>query len=128
MMGEAINKGIFRGLSVGTDNVLVSHLQYADDAIFFGSWSRGNACNLMAILKCFEKVSGLRVNLNKSRVFGVGVTSTEVDDMATIMGCRVGSIPFSYLGLPIGSDLRSKKNWFLSLTNSRIGLRIGRLE
>lgn len=66
LVKEASNCGIFKGVKVGRENVVVSHLQYADDTIFFGDWSRSNACNLMGILKCFEGVSGLRVNLNKS--------------------------------------------------------------
>ncbi|XP_071695539.1 uncharacterized mitochondrial protein AtMg01250-like [Rutidosis leptorrhynchoides] len=42
----AIEKGLFKGLKVGANNVNVSHLQYADDTIFFGEWSRINALNL----------------------------------------------------------------------------------
>lgn len=32
----------------------------------------------MCILKCFEEVSGLKVNMTKSRLYGVGVTLGEV--------------------------------------------------
>ncbi|GJR11179.1 cysteine-rich receptor-like protein kinase [Tanacetum coccineum] len=33
---EAVDKGVFRGVKTGRNNVVVSHLQYADDIIFFG--------------------------------------------------------------------------------------------
>ncbi|GKE20981.1 RNA-directed DNA polymerase, eukaryota [Tanacetum coccineum] len=36
IMNEAVANGIFRGVKVGENNVMVSHLQYADDTIFFG--------------------------------------------------------------------------------------------
>ncbi|KAJ0507530.1 hypothetical protein HanIR_Chr11g0507201 [Helianthus annuus] len=31
--------------------------------------------------------------------------------MATILGCEKGSLPFSYLGLPVGSNMGLVKNW-----------------
>lgn len=32
---DAINKGFFEGLTVDSDEVLVSYLQFADDTVFF---------------------------------------------------------------------------------------------
>lgn len=58
LMCEAVHKGIFNGVKVGRDEVCISLLQYADDTIFFGEWSRLNVGNLMSILKCFEELSG----------------------------------------------------------------------
>ncbi|GJW93557.1 hypothetical protein Tco_0173229 [Tanacetum coccineum] len=60
-----LERGIFRGVRVGANIVTVSHLQYANDTIFFGEWSKENAKALMCVLKCFEEVSGLRVNWNR---------------------------------------------------------------
>ncbi|GKC54952.1 hypothetical protein Tco_1077697, partial [Tanacetum coccineum] len=56
---------------------------YADDALFFSKWSRSNANNIILILKCFEEASGLKVNLSKSRLFGVGVNVEEVEYVAS---------------------------------------------
>ncbi|GJU55829.1 reverse transcriptase domain, reverse transcriptase zinc-binding domain protein [Tanacetum coccineum] len=42
---------------------------------------------------------------------GWGVSSTEVDQMAASTGYAVGSFPFSYLGLPIGSNMGRIINW-----------------
>lgn len=68
----------FKGVRVGEEEVLVSHLQYADDTIFFGDWGGGNVRNLICILKCFEKVSGLRANMTKSRLYGIEVPMRDV--------------------------------------------------
>ncbi|GKB96588.1 reverse transcriptase domain, reverse transcriptase zinc-binding domain protein [Tanacetum coccineum] len=73
IVSEAVENGIFRGIKVGVNNVTVSHLQYADDTIFFGEWNKENVKSLMCILRCFEEVSGLRVNYNKSKLYGIGV-------------------------------------------------------
>nr|GEY73959.1 putative RNA-directed DNA polymerase, eukaryota, reverse transcriptase zinc-binding domain protein [Tanacetum cinerariifolium] len=79
---EAVEKGIFKGVFVGDDKVTVSHLQYADDTLFFGKWNKENAKYLM-----------------------------EMAEMARWMGCGIGEFPFAYLGLPIGENMRRIKAW-----------------
>ncbi|GKE26752.1 reverse transcriptase domain, reverse transcriptase zinc-binding domain protein [Tanacetum coccineum] len=76
IVNEAVENDIFRGVKVGTNNVTVSHLQYADDNIFFGEWSKENTKALMCVLKCFEEVSGLRVITTKGDILKI---SKEVD-------------------------------------------------
>ncbi|GKE69882.1 reverse transcriptase domain, reverse transcriptase zinc-binding domain protein, partial [Tanacetum coccineum] len=108
IVSEAVEKGIFRGVVVGENKVIVSHLQYADDTIFFEEWSKENAKSLMCILEWFEEVSGLRVNYNKSKIYGVGVND---GDMARWMRYGTREFPFTYLGLPIGENMRRINAW-----------------
>ncbi|XP_071698919.1 uncharacterized protein [Rutidosis leptorrhynchoides] len=75
--------------------------------------SLDNIENLMKLLKCFELSSGLRVNHTKSNLFGVSVDKNDVDFMANLFGCKVGSFPFIYLGLPIGSNMNKAGSWKL---------------
>ncbi|GJR76960.1 putative RNA-directed DNA polymerase [Tanacetum coccineum] len=111
IVNEAVENGIFRGVKVGRNRVVVSHLHYADDTIFFGEWNKENAKALMCILKCFEEVSELRVKYNKSKLYGVGVNDLELGEMARWMGCGVGDFPFTYLGLLIGENMRRVGAW-----------------
>ncbi|GJT84084.1 putative RNA-directed DNA polymerase, partial [Tanacetum coccineum] len=85
--------------------------KYADDALFFGDWSRINVKNLILILKCFENASGLKINLSKSKIYGVGVLADEVEVIASSLGYDHGSIPFMYLGLPVGKRMRFSDGW-----------------
>ncbi|XP_071705147.1 uncharacterized mitochondrial protein AtMg01250-like [Rutidosis leptorrhynchoides] len=78
LIKRAIDVGLIKGVEVRNENILVSHLQYADDTIFFGEWSRRNACNVMKLLKCFEKLSGLKVNFLKSCMHGMGVNDDSI--------------------------------------------------
>nr|GEX48002.1 reverse transcriptase domain, reverse transcriptase zinc-binding domain protein [Tanacetum cinerariifolium] len=78
-MERACNKGIYQGISLMQDGDNLSLLQHADDALLFGKWSRSNANTLILILKCFEEASGLKVNLAKSKIFGIGVEIEEVE-------------------------------------------------
>ncbi|GJS61600.1 reverse transcriptase domain, reverse transcriptase zinc-binding domain protein [Tanacetum coccineum] len=105
------DEDILRGVLVGEGDLMVSHLQYVDDTIIFGEWGRENTSNLMNILKCFEEVAGLKINLNKSKIYSVGVERGELDTMAHFMRCSVGEVPFTYLGLPVGVNMRRVSAW-----------------
>nr|GEW22577.1 reverse transcriptase domain-containing protein [Tanacetum cinerariifolium] len=71
IVSEAVEKGIFKGVVVGDNNVMMYHLQYADGTILFREWNKENAKSLICILKCFEEVSMLKVNYNKSKIYGI---------------------------------------------------------
>ncbi|XP_071712584.1 uncharacterized protein [Rutidosis leptorrhynchoides] len=107
----AVENKLFTGVDIGCDKIHLSHLQYADDTIFFGKWDVNNLRSLMNLLKCFELTSGLKVNYHKSNLFGVGVEPHEVEDMARLFGCNIGTFPFTYLGLPIGAKMNKEANW-----------------
>lgn len=72
--------GIFKGIQIPNHGPTLSHLFYADDALFVGEWSRSNLKNLASILKCFNASSGLKVNFHKSKVFGIGTSIRETEN------------------------------------------------
>lgn len=111
LMEEAVKKRLFEGIKVGKNEVLISHLQYADDVVFFGKWSLGNLKNLLKILSCFQLLSGLKINVGKSKIFGLGVREEEVQAWARCVGCGWGVLPFTYLGLPVGASMRRLDHW-----------------
>lgn len=111
MMEEAAKKCLFHVPLVGCDGIQISHLQFADDALFFGNWSSYNVKNLLQLLSCFADASGLHINLHKSSLFGVGVSDTEVIRLASKCRCSVGLLPFSYLGLLVGHNMKLNKSW-----------------
>jgi len=66
-----------------------------------------------AVLILFEAISGLKVNFNKSQLVGVNIQESWLSEAALVMKCRVGSLPFVYLGLPIGGNARLLSFWEL---------------
>ena len=52
----------------------------------------------------FEVLLGLIINLNKSDIIPIGLV-VNVEELATELGCGVGSFPTSYLGLPLEAFL-----------------------
>lgn len=63
---------------------------------------------MRCILLILEAVSRLKVNLNKSMVFPLGCISN-MEELASIMGCVVESFPTTYLGLPLGAKPTTKR-------------------
>ncbi|MCI35442.1 putative RNA-directed DNA polymerase, partial [Trifolium medium] len=51
-------------------------------------------------------MSGLKVNFNKSMLVGVKISDSWLQAAATALCCKVGKVPFLYLGIPIGGDPR----------------------
>nr|GEU49539.1 putative RNA-directed DNA polymerase, eukaryota, reverse transcriptase zinc-binding domain protein [Tanacetum cinerariifolium] len=109
---KACNKNIFKGLSLAYDGANVSILQYTDNAIFFGKWSLRNAASLVKILKCLQDASGLKVNLAKSKIYGIGVPREEVASIACLIHYGFDSLSFIYLGLSIDRDMSKASSWF----------------
>jgi hypothetical protein len=66
---------------------------------------------LKAILRGFEMVSGLKVNFWKSSLMGVNVPLEFLWLAAFSLNCRVGSVPFKYLGLSVGANHQRLATW-----------------
>ncbi|MCI30540.1 RNA-directed DNA polymerase (Reverse transcriptase), partial [Trifolium medium] len=73
------------------------------------SWA--NVCALRVVLVLFESMSGLKVNFNKSMLVGVNIPDSWLHEVASALCCKVGKVPFLYLGLPIGGDPRRLSFW-----------------
>nr|GEV11902.1 hypothetical protein [Tanacetum cinerariifolium] len=82
-----------------------------DDALIIGEWSHDNAKNLSRILTFFYLTSGLKVNFNKSKLFGIGISSVDSHSLASFIGCLASQFPSTYLGLPIGANMSRCFNW-----------------
>ncbi|GKC37450.1 putative RNA-directed DNA polymerase, eukaryota, reverse transcriptase zinc-binding domain protein [Tanacetum coccineum] len=108
---DVVDHGLFRALRVGSEEVLISHLFYADDAMLMGEWNEENITNLIVILDCFFLISGLKINLYKSKLYGVGVPMQDIENRAVITRCSSATIPFKYLGLPVGNNMNRSSNW-----------------
>ena len=63
------------------------------------------------LLRCFEYMSGLKINFKKSNLFGVGVDEDLLLNWAVDLNCGVGKFPFTYLGLPVGGKSKDVKIW-----------------
>ena len=90
--------------------LVISHLLYADDTIIFCEANSEQLMCLRWTLMWFEAVSGLKINLNKSVIIPLGRVDN-VELLAAELGCGVGSLPTTYLGLPLGAPHRALGVW-----------------
>nr|KAJ0210878.1 hypothetical protein LSAT_V11C400220680 [Lactuca sativa] len=92
VMKSACEEGIFQGIKIPHNNVLVSYFFYEDDSLFMGGGGT------------------LKVNFNKSKVIGVGSAMQETTIWALHLGYGPSSLLFNYLGVPMGDNLNLKRN------------------
>lgn len=62
---------------------------------------------------CFEAVSGLKVNLHKSELIGVGLEEEQAVPLTDLLRCKVGALPATYLGLPLWVSKAPQSLWNL---------------
>ncbi|GKV47542.1 hypothetical protein SLEP1_g54439 [Rubroshorea leprosula] len=111
LVASTMEKGIYKGVKVGNEGVMVSHLQFADDMVFFGEALEDNIRVVKTIMRIFKLASGLKINFEKSHLMGVGVAESWQTEMAYRLQCKEGELPFKYLGIPIGGNNRRKSMW-----------------
>jgi hypothetical protein len=72
--------------------------------------------NLKNILGAYSVSTRLKVNYSKSSIIPINVESEKMEELVSVLGCQVGSMPFTYLGLPLGTTRPSVQD-FLPLLN-----------
>ncbi|GJZ20438.1 hypothetical protein Tco_0557028 [Tanacetum coccineum] len=82
-----------------------------DDAVFMGQWSDSNIETIVHVLECFHRASGLRINMNKSKIMRISVAKSIVEQAATKIGYAILTVPFSYLGLKVGDLMSLSRAW-----------------
>ncbi|WVZ62664.1 hypothetical protein U9M48_012381 [Paspalum notatum var. saurae] len=110
---------INRAKDVGKVNGVIPHLvedglsilQYADDTVLFMDHDLEKARNMKVLLCIFEKLSGLKINFHKSEIVGFGQAKEFENIYSELFGCRVGSLPFRYLGLPMHYKKLKNSDW-----------------
>ena len=80
--------------------LVISHLLYADDTVLFCEVNSKQLMYLGWTLMWFEAFSGLNINLSQSEIILVGRVDN-VELLASELGCGIGSLPTTYLGLPL---------------------------
>ena len=110
MLDKAIHEGRLSSFNVGVSagrSLMVSHLLFADDTLIFCDTNIDQMLILHMVLIWFEAVSSLKVNLGKSELVAMGAVHN-MDLLVAVLGCKQGSLPMKYLGLPLGAKFKDK--------------------
>jgi hypothetical protein len=78
-------------------------VKYADDTLLILLADRQQLLALKETLNKFTLSTGLNINYDKSQMVPINVPPELLADLADVFGCQVGTMPFTYLGLPLGT-------------------------
>jgi hypothetical protein len=81
----------------------LTHLQYADDTIIFLNFDDQSIYNTKFLLYCFEDMSGLKINYEKSEVFVLGGSDEDKKRVGEMFNCNSGNLPMKYLGIMVNN-------------------------
>jgi hypothetical protein len=101
MVVKPLREGLIKGVMENFRSGGVLALQYTDDTLLFSSYDRSSLRNLKIVLMLFEKISGMRINFNKSEFIPINLENEEIHEISHILKCHVGTLPFKYLVVPI---------------------------
>jgi hypothetical protein len=101
MLDNARTAGEIKGLMAHLIEGGITHLQYADDIIIFLNLDEQSIIHTKFLLYCFENMSGLKINYQKSEVYVLGCSEGETAKVAQMFNCNVGQLPMKYLGVMV---------------------------
>ncbi|KAL4323977.1 hypothetical protein GQ457_11G027850 [Hibiscus cannabinus] len=104
LIKKAVELSLTEGVPMGSNGLIISHLQFADDLIIFAKASVETVINIKSLLRIFEVIAGLRLNLVKTKLYGVNVEEQVIRGWADVIKCSSGNLPSEYLGLPLGQN------------------------
>ena len=114
MLKRVEGAGLLRGFRVdgrrgGGECVL--HLLFVDDTILFYDADVEQILHVQMLLLSFQAITSLKVNAMKSeKMVPIGEVNN-VNALTEILGCRIGTLPMTYLGMPLGASHKSPTIW-----------------
>lgn len=112
LISRVVNLHLFSCFRVGSSSdLVVSHIQYADETIIVTDAYIDNLWAIKAILRGFERASSLKVNFSKSNLIGVNFGSTFLDLACDFLHCNRESPLFKYTVLHVGANPRIFVTW-----------------
>ena len=78
-------------------------IQYADDTLIILHACQQELQTIKGILDSYARATGLKINYTKSQLMPINVNAQKTLDLANALGCQVGEMSFTYLGLPLGT-------------------------
>ncbi|XP_020252248.1 uncharacterized protein LOC109829595 [Asparagus officinalis] len=124
MLNLAVESHFIEGLGPNNMRDKVHCLQYADDTLIFCKNNREQLTVLKLILYCFELASGLQISFNKSVLIALENDESLQQGLATMMNCKSGSFPITYIGMPLrpGKLKKDDRSPLISKIEKRLAL------
>ena len=102
MVNDVLARGVLT-LPIPSHDPDFPIIQYADDTIIILSAVEDQLVALKNMLHIFQQSTGLKVNFGKSSMVPLNIEPPEAQRLSSILGCKLEQLPFTYLGLPLGT-------------------------
>jgi hypothetical protein len=102
-VNKAHQQGLFQLPIPSRDEASFPIIQYADDTVMIMKASQRELLCLKGLLESFGQSIGLRINYAKSCLVPLNMSEEKAELLARVFGCKIQGMPFTYLGLPMGS-------------------------
>ena len=99
-----VTVGDFVGLKPSSKELNYSHQKFVDDSIVMEEALVRNARNIKNALEDYGQASGQIINFNKSVIYFINANDNRHNKIKIIIGCEIGTLLGSYLGLPLCMD------------------------
>jgi hypothetical protein len=76
---------------------------------------------LKSLLQTSATSTGLKVNYSKSMMIPINIEERKMSILANTLGCSIGSMPLTYLGLPLGTTKPQVADFYLSSLSVKEG-------
>lgn len=106
LLQATINDAFRRGMlqtPIPTTEQEYPVIQYVDDTIFFLPADKVQVETMKQLLLHYATSVGLHINFQKSTLIPINLSPGAALEFAKKIGCTVGQMPFTYLGLPLGT-------------------------
>jgi len=129
-INNAVSQRRWEPIRINNTEPFLSHLLFADDVLLFTKAKSSQFKVVSELFEEFSKVSGLRINLFKSRAFfSKGVPQAKIHKLTAISGIRSTTSLGKYLGFPIlkGRPKRSDFSFIIEKMQNRLAFWKGKL-
>jgi hypothetical protein len=111
MLNKAMSQGIIKAPLNGMACPDFPVIQYADDTLVVLKANARELICLKALLQTFTASTSLKVNYSKSCMMQINMDSIRLQHFANSINCKHGTLPFTYLGLPLGISKTSLEHF-----------------
>lgn len=80
------------------------------------------AKNLIRLFGCYEHASGLKVNISKSQLVGLGINNFEIELLARSIQYFISNLSFVYLGLLVDATISRISQWSSLISKYQVKL------
>lgn len=98
------------GFNLG-NGLVINHIQFTDDTLIFCENDVAQLDRIYDAVEAFLWASGLKVNFDKSQLFGCNIPSERLVEKANSLEVCNGCLPIQYFGAPLGGNPRRTHFW-----------------